>query len=124
MTTKTNQTATIEQAFAIGRSATKSTHKTCTRCKGTGWWQFGRKCFKCGGVGNFEKTTNATRLRDALAHRAELLNSIATNEKLLAGKLAAGRPRWTWMGMQERIDGERTTLATVEAQVLSLGGSL
>lgn len=124
MTTKTNQTATIEQAFAIGRPARKSTHKTCTRCKGTGWWQLGRKCFSCGGVGNFEKVTNATRLRDALANRAERLEMIAIEERIVAEKQAAGRPRWTWMSAADRVIKERETLATIEAEILSLGGSL
>ncbi len=115
---------TIEAAFAIGRPARSAAYKTCSRCKGTGWWQLGRKCFKCGGVGHAEKATNATRLRDALAHRTERQGLIATDEKRLADKLAAGAPRWQWMHLPEHIAADKATLAKVEAEILALGGVL
>jgi hypothetical protein len=120
----TDTKTSLEAMFPIGRPARSATHKTCTRCKGTGWWQLARKCFRCGGAGNYEKITNATRLRDALAHRVERLGLITDNEKRLAEKLAAGRPRWTWMHLPERIAKDKETLAKIEAEILALGGSL
>lgn len=110
----------FEAAFAIGRPARNAAQVTCSRCKGTGWWQFARKCFKCGGVGHTEKITNATRLRDARAHLAERVAIVAAERALLAEKQAAGRPRWTWRSIEKRLPEELETIAKIEAEITAL----
>jgi hypothetical protein len=117
---KTDKKPSIEEAFAIGRPARTTAYKTCRRCKGTGWWELGRKCFGCGGRGHVEKVTLATKLRDARAHLAERVEMVATNRALLAEKHAAGRPRWTWMNLERDIDRELETIAKIEAEIAEL----
>jgi hypothetical protein len=74
----------IEEMFAIGRPAKAgSGWRTCRRCRGTGWWQLGRKCFACGGVGRAEISTTATKLRDKKKHVAEVREIIAREKALL-----------------------------------------
>lgn len=80
MTTKNS----LEAAFAIGRPAADAAHKTCSRCRGTGWWSLGRKCFKCGGLGHAEKSTLATQIRDKRAHLTEIRASIEADSARLA----------------------------------------
>jgi hypothetical protein len=101
----------IEEMFAIGRPARTAAFKTCRRCKGTGWWELGRKCFSCGGLGHVEKATIATKLRDARAHLAERLEMVAANRALLAEKIAAGRPRWTYRHFDGDIARDLDTIA-------------
>jgi len=116
----TNVKTSIESMFPIGRSAPTARYKTCRRCKGTGWWQLGRKCFGCGGVGHVEKVTRETKLRDARAHLAERLEMVAANRVLLAQKLAAGRPRWSYMGYESNIARDLKIIATIEAEIATL----
>lgn len=116
----TRAKTTIEAMFPIGRPAPTAAYKTCRRCKGTGWWQLGRKCFGCGGVGHTEKVTTATKLRDARAHLAECLELVAANRALLAQKLAAGRPRWSYMHLDRDIARDLETIATIEAEIAAL----
>jgi hypothetical protein len=112
----------IESMFPIGRRARTAAYKTCGRCKGTGWWQLGRVCFSCGGAGHVEKVTLATKLRDARAHLAERLEMVAANRALLAQKLAAGRPRWSYMGYERDIARDIAIIATIEAEIAALEG--
>ena len=116
----TNVKTSIEAMFPIGRPARTAAYKTCRRCKGTGWWQLGRKCFGCGGVGHVEKVTRETKLRDARAHLAERQEMVAANRALLAEKIAAGRPRWTWMGFERDIERDVETIAKIEAEIAAL----
>ncbi len=116
----TDKKTSIEEMFPIGRPARTAAFKTCRRCKGTGWWEFGRKCFRCGGVGHMEKVTLATKLRDARAHLAERFEMVAANRALLAEKLGAGRPRWTWMNIERDIARELEIIAKIEAELAAL----
>lgn len=118
----TDKKTSIEAMFPIGRPARTAAYKTCSRCKGTGWWQLGRKCFKCGGRGHYEKITVATRLRDARANLAERIAHVASERALLADKIAAGRPRWTWMSIEQRLPAELETIARIEAEIAELEG--
>lgn len=118
----TDKKTSIEAMFPIGRPARTAAYKTCRRCKGTGWWKLGRKCFGCGGAGHVEKVTLATKLRDARAHLAERREMVAANRARLAEKLAAGRPRWTWMNLEQDIARDVETLATIEAEIAALEG--
>lgn len=94
--------------------ARTSAHKTCSRCRGTGWWQLGRKCFKCGGVGHHEVATLATRIRDKRAHVEEVRGIIATDAAALA-TARFGR------GQREKHIAERTAqLAVLEAELAAL----
>ena len=116
----TNDKTRIEAMFPIGRPAPSAAHKTCRRCKGTGWWQLGRKCFGCGGVGHTEKVTTATKLRDARAHLAERVGLVADNRERLAMKLAAGRPRWSYMHLERDIARDVEIIAKIEAEIAAL----
>lgn len=104
----------VSAAFAIGRTAS---HITCTRCKGTGWWQLARVCFKCGGKGNAEKSTLATRVRDKRAHIAEVTGIIADEERripaLKFGKKSA----------MERLESDRANLARLIGELAELEGA-
>lgn len=84
MTKTAAQTVTLEAALPIGRPAPSKAFKTCSRCKGTGWWQFARKCFKCGGRGYAEVVTLATQIRDKKAHIVEVRGIIADGTARLA----------------------------------------
>jgi hypothetical protein len=110
----------LEAMFPIGRPAPTAAYKTCCRCKGTGWWELGRQCFRCGGVGYAEKITNATRLRDARAHLAERLAMVAADRARLAEKIAACRPRWTYMHLGGDIERDLETIAKIEATIAAL----
>ena len=116
----TDKKTSIEEMFAIGRPARTAAFKTCRRCKGTGWWKLGRKCFSCGGLGHVEKVTLATKLRDARAHLAERQEMVAANRALLAEKIAGGRPRWTWMNLERDIERDIETIAKIEAEIAAL----
>ncbi|HSX23038.1 MAG TPA: hypothetical protein VLE97_09715 [Gaiellaceae bacterium] len=118
----TEEKTSIEAMFPIGRPAPTTAYKTCRRCKGTGWWQLGRKCFGCGGVGHVEKVTRATKLRDARAHLAERLAMVADNRARIAQKLAAGRPRWSYMHLDRDIERDLKTIADIEAEIAVLEG--
>lgn len=118
MTKKT--TVSLEEAFAIGRPARTSAYKTCSRCKGTGWWQLFRKCFKCGGCGHAEVSTVATQIRDKRKHIAEVRAALETNRACLAEKLAAGRPRWTWMSIEDWIARDQENLLKLEGDLAAL----
>jgi hypothetical protein len=107
----------LEQAFAIGRPAQSSAHRTCGRCRGTGWWQLGRRCFGCGGVGRHEVVTLAVRIRDKRAHVEEVRGIIAADIAALA-TARFGR------GQREREIAKRTAqLAALEAELAALGAS-
>lgn len=110
----------IEEMFAIGRPARTTAFKTCRRCKGTGWWQLGRKCFSCGGLGHVEKVTLTTKLRDARRHLAERREMLEANRALLAKKLAAGRPRWTWMNIERDIARDVEIIDKIQAEIAAL----
>lgn len=116
----TDKKTSIEAMFPIGRPARTTAYKTCRRCRGTGWWQLGRKCFSCGGLGHIEKVTITTKLRDARAHFAERREMVASNRTRLAEKLAAGRPRWTWMNLERDIARDVETIATIETEIAAL----
>jgi hypothetical protein len=115
--TKPN-TATLEAAFAIGRPAPSAAFKTCSRCKGTGWWQLARKCFKCGGRGHAEVVTLATQIRDKRAHIEEVRASIVTDTAALAVARFGRRSR------EERIAKDNAQLATLEAELAALEGQV
>lgn len=110
---------TLAQMFPIGRPATSSKSVTCTRCKGTGWWQFGRRCFKCGGVGRAERVTKETRLRDKRAHVAEVEGIIAENEARLA-QLDEGAANWKTRGAREEIARRSDQLVQLRAELAVL----
>jgi len=110
----------IEAMFPIGRPARTAAFKTCRRCRGTGWWQLGRKCFGCGGLGHVEKVTVATKLRDARAHLAERREMVAANRARLAEKIAAGRPRWSYMHLDRDIARDVEIIAKIEAEIAAL----
>ena len=119
MANKTDSKTTIEAAFAIGRPARTAAHITCTRCKGTGWWQIGRLCFKCGGKGNAEKSTLATRIRDKRNHVAEVTASIVENKARLA-KLGPDAPRWKRMSPEEWLARDEENLVRLESELAAL----
>lgn len=108
----------LEAAFAIGRPARNAAHKTCSRCKGTGWWQLGRKCFKCGGRGHAEVVTLATQIRDKRAHIEEVRASIATETAALATARFGRKSR------EERIAANAANLARLEAELAALEGQV
>lgn len=64
----------------------------------------------------------ATKLRDARAHLAERVEMVATNRALLAKKLAAGRPRWSYMHLDRDIERDLKTIITIEAEIAALEG--
>ena len=107
---------TLEAAFAIGRPARSSAYKTCTRCKGTGWWQLARLCFKCGGVGHAEVSTLATKIRDKQAHIAEVREMITSDEAFLA----TATKRWTRIGPEAHLASNKANLAKLEAELVVL----
>ncbi len=105
---------TLETAFAIGRPARSAAHKTCSRCKGTGWWQLARLCFKCGGVGHAEVSTKATRIRDKCAHILEV-------EGLLADDIRRrGIIRFGKRQHEEHIANHEANLARLRAELADL----
>lgn len=106
----------LEAEFAIGKPATSAKHVTCSRCKGTGWWQLGRKCFKCGGFGRAEHITDATRLRDKRAHVAEATKTLAATEAYV--------PRWGKAGHAALILRERAHLTKLQAELAALEAKL
>jgi hypothetical protein len=116
----TNVKTSLESMFAIGRPAPTAASKTCRRCKGTGWWQLGRPCFGCGGIGHVEKVTLATKLRDARAHLAERLVMVAANRTLLAQKIAAGRTGWSYMHLEREVSRDLEIIAKIEAEIATL----
>lgn len=104
----------LEQMFAIGRPAQTRAHQTCSRCMGTGWWQLGRVCFRCGGGGRHEVTTLATRIRDKRAHAEEVRGIIASETALLATS-RFGR------GQREKHIADRAAqLVALEAELATL----
>lgn len=107
-------TATLETTFAIGRPARSAAEKTCTRCKGTGWWQLARKCFKCGGRGHSEVVTLATRIRDKRAHIEEVRASIATDTAALAVARFGRKSR------EERIAKDTAQLTVLEGELIAM----
>jgi hypothetical protein len=112
--TTTNTATTLEAAFAIGRPAPSKAFKTCSRCKGTGWWQLARKCFKCGGRGHAEVVTLATKIRDKRAHIEEVRAMIAIDT---AGMTEARLGR---KSRAERIAKDTAQLAVLEAELVAL----
>lgn len=110
-------TATLEAMFAIGSPARTKAFRTCSRCKGTGWWQFGRKCFKCGGAGKAERDTAAVQLRNKRAHVVEVREIIAGDTSALAGAKFGRRI------LEERIAQRTAQLAVLEAELAALEGA-
>lgn len=92
-------------------------HKNCTRCQGTGWWgsQFGRVCFKCGGVGYLEIGTLAEQIRNKRAHVDEVRELVATNEALLE----TARP-WSRASRLAQLVTLRAQLVTLVAELAAL----
>jgi ribosomal protein L37E len=113
--------ATIEQAFAIGRPAKDTTEVTCRRCKGTGWWQLGRKCFGCGGLGRSERVTKATKLRDKRAQVAEVAELVERHTARLA-ELGPDAPRWKRMAPEDWLVRDTAHLAKLQAELAALEG--
>lgn len=105
--------------FPIGRPATSSKSVTCTWCNGTGWWQFGRRCFKCGGVGRAERITKETRLRDKRAHVSEVEGIIAENEVTLA-QLGEGAANWKTCGVRGEIARRSAQLVQLRAELAAM----
>ena len=88
-----------------------------SRCQGTGWWQLGRKCFKCGGAGHLEVASLATKIRDKRAHVEEVRGIITADVAALA-TARFGR------GQRERHIADRTVqLAVLEAELATLEAS-
>jgi RecJ-like exonuclease len=113
----TTKKPSLEAAFAIGRPARSAAYKTCTRCKGTGWWQLARKCFKCGGVGHAEVTTLATQIRDKRKHIAEVEEMIAQeNTNLATVKFGKASRMRTIESYAENLVRLRAELAELEAR--------
>jgi hypothetical protein len=52
----------------------------------------------------------------------EVRATIAANRALLTEKLAAGRPRWTWMGLESDIARDAEHLVKLEAELAVLEG--
>lgn len=104
----------LEQAFAIGRPAQTSAHRTCSRCQGTGWWQFGRTCFKCGGAGRHVVFTLAMKIRDKRAHVEEVRGIIS------AGITALATARFGRAQLEKRLADRTAQLATLEAELAAL----
>lgn len=106
----------IEAAFAIGRPARTAAFKTCSRCKGTGWWQLARKCFKCGGVGHAEVVTLATQIRDKRIHIAQVIEMIVGHEAYLA----TATRRWSRIQQEAQLESERTNLVRLETELAAM----
>lgn len=109
-----NTTNSLEAAFAIGTPAKTAADKTCTRCKGTGWWSLGRRCFKCGGEGHAERLTNAVRIRDKRAHIDEVRGIVAADVERLA-TVRFGRKQ-----LESAIAKRTAQLAQLEAELAAL----
>ena len=110
---------TLARMFPIGRPATSPKFATCTRCKGTGWWQFARPCFKCGGVGRAERVTKETKLRDKRAHVAEVEGIIAENAARLA-QLGEGAASWKTRGPREEVARRSEQLVQLRAELAAM----
>ena len=91
----------------------------CDRCRGTGNWDPNsyRVCYKCGGRGELALDTVESTYNRKLAHIAEVRASLETNKARLAEKLAAGRPRWTWMSIENWITRDQENLTKLEAEL-------
>lgn len=75
----------------------------------------GRVCFRCGGEGNLERSTLATRIRDKRAHLEEVRGIIALNTKHLATA-----PRWGRKPLEDRIAERTAQLALLESELAAL----
>lgn len=104
----------LEAAFAIGRPAPSAAYRTCSRCNGTGWWSFGRKCFKCGGSGHAERVTTATKIRDKAAHIAEVEGIVAQCRTLLETARFGRKSR------QVELDKRTAQLEILRAELAAL----
>lgn len=113
--TTNKDTMALERMFAIGSPARTKAFKTCSRCQGTGWWQLGRRCFKCGGAGKAERVTLATQIRDKLRHVAEVRGLVTD----YTARLASG-PRWARSQIEGHLAQRTAQLTTLEAELAAL----